>query len=135
MATLSGRDASVKLGTYLIAEQGAWNMNLSADEIDTTVFGDTWGKTDIGMSKWSIDFNGFYDTDDTYQNDLIDALIANDGTLQSTIRLYVDNTSYWTPGTDVTSGGRITGITIGHDKAGVASISFTVSGSGSVTFI
>jgi len=135
MATLSGRNASVKLGTNLVSERTDWDINPTRDEIDTTVFGSTWGKSDVGMGHWNGNANGFYDPADTYQDQLIDAFYA--GTLVTNIRFYVNNTSYWTP--DITSasgaGCRITSLPIKHDKGGVASISFAFSGSGPITFV
>ncbi|GAG27509.1 unnamed protein product, partial [marine sediment metagenome] len=41
MTTKTGRNASVKKGTYTVAELASWSLDLSNDEIDTTVFGST----------------------------------------------------------------------------------------------
>lgn len=136
MATYNGREASVKVGTYTVAELASWDLDLSNAEIDTGVFGTTWGKSDVGGRKWNVTVAGFYDpTDTTGQNAIEDAWAG--GTLVSTIRLYVDNTSYWVPDTTTVtaSGGRVTAYRIGQSFQGVASINFTLSGSGAITFV
>jgi len=133
MTTYSGRYASVKRGTNLIAEQGNFSITMNRDEVDTTAFGDTWGKTDVAMGRWSLTFNGFFDPSDSPQSGLMDAF--NAGTLITNIRLYVDNTSFWEPSSGgAGDGGRITALTVGSDKGGVASLSCTISGSGEITF-
>lgn len=136
MTVLKGRDATVRIGTYVVAEQGNWKLTLSAAEIDTTAFGSTWAKSEVGFKKWSISFNGFYDKTDTTGQDILKSSYMA-GSLITTLRLYVDNTSYWIPDvtTDSSCGGRVTTYDIGHDKGNVASVSFTVSGSGPITFV
>lgn len=136
MATKNGRNSSVKYGTYTVAEMASWDLDLSNAEIDTTVFGSTWGKSDVGMRKWTLTVAGFYDpTDANGQNAMEDKWA--DGTLVSTIKCYVDNTSYWVPDTttDSQAGGRVTTYRIGATKDGVASVNFTLSGSGPITFV
>lgn len=136
MATYNGREASVKILTYTVAELASWDLDLSNAEIDTGVFGTTWGKSDVGGRKWNVTVAGFYDpTDTTGQKAIEDAWAG--GTLVSTIRLYVDNTSYWVPDTTTVtgSGGRVTAYRIGQSFQGVASINFTLSGSGAITFV
>lgn len=136
MATYSGRNASVKLATNLVQELGEWTLSINLDEIDTTVFGSTWGKSDVGFKKWSCTFSGFYDpSDSTGQGALKTALLA--GSLITNLRLYVDSTSYWTPDltSDSSAGARITSMEIRHDKAGVASLNISMTGSGPATIV
>jgi len=136
MATLNGRNATVKKGTYTVAEMVSWDLDLSNEEIDTSAFGDTWGKSDVGQRKWSLSFEGHYDPTDTNGQVAIETAWAG-GTLINDIKLYVDNTSYWVPDTttDASSGGRVTEYKVGLAHNGVASISVTLSGSGAITFV
>ncbi len=136
MATLNGREAAVKIDTDTITEIGSWSMDMSNEEIDTTAFGSTWGKTDVGMRKWNLTVEGNYDPADTTGQGVIETAWS-DGTLVNNIRVYVDNTSYWVPDTttDASAGGRVTSYALAQDKSGVATISFTLSGSGPITFV
>ena len=136
MATYNGRNATVRIGTYTIAELASWSLDLSNDEIDTTAFGSTWKKTDVGMRGWSLSVEGHYDPSDTNGQGAIEAKWA-DGTLINDIKLYVDNTSYWIPDvtTDSNAGGRVTAYALNQAHDAVAGISFTLSGSGPITFV
>lgn len=136
MATYNGRNASVKKGTYTVAEMASWDLDLSNAEIDTTVFGSTWGKSDVGMRKWTATIAGFYDPSDTGGQKAIESAWA-DGSLVNNIKFYVNNTSYWVPDTttETSAGGRITAYRIGQAKDGVASVNFTISGSGPISFV
>ena len=136
MATYNGRNASVKKGTYTVAELASWDLDLSNEEIDTTTFGSTWGKSDVVKKKWSVTVNGFYDPSDANGQNKIEEAWA-DGSLINDIKFYVDNTSYWIPDvtTDSDAGARVTSYPIGQAKDGVASVSFGMSGSGPITFV
>lgn len=131
---LKGRYASVKLGSDLVQNFGRWSLNFDLDEIDVTVFGSVWKKSVPGFQGWGATVEGFYDPADTtgqlaLQSDALSATKVTD------LRFYINSDSYWTP--DVTNdsdaGAYITGIAIDHDKAGVATVSFTVVGFGPLT--
>lgn len=136
MSTYNGRDATVKYGTYTVAEMASWSLDLSNEEIDTTAFGSTWGKSDVGMRKWSLSVSGHYDPSDSTGQSQIESAWASGGLVNS-IKVYVDNSSYWVPDvtTDSGAGGRVTTYTINQAHNTVASISLTLSGSGPVTFV
>lgn len=136
MSTYNGRDATVKYGTYTVAEMASWSLDLSNEEIDTTSFGSTWGKSDVGMRKWSLSVSGHYDPSDSTGQAMIEAAWAA-ASLINSVKIYVDNTSYWIPDvtTDSNAGGRVTTYTINQAHNTVASISLTLSGSGPITFV
>ena len=136
MATKNGRNATVKYGTYTVAELASWSLDLSNDEIDTTAFGSTWKKSDVGMRGWSLSVSGHWDPTDTNGQKAIETAWAG-GSLINSIKLYVDNTSYWVPDvtTDSAAGGRVTSYAVNQAHEAVAGISFTLSGSGPVTFV
>ena len=136
MSTKNGRNATVKIGTYTIAEMASWSLDLSNDEIDTTAFGSTWKKSDVGMRGWSLSVSGHYDPTDTTGQNVLEAAWAG-GTLVSTIKVYVDTTSYWIPDvtTNSSAGGRVTTYTLDQAHDAVAGISMTLSGSGPITYV
>ena len=136
MATKNGRNATVKYGIYTIAELASWSLDLSNDEIDTSAFGSTWKKSDVGMRGWSLSVSGHWDPTDSTGQAMIEAAWAG-GSLINTIKMYVDNTSYWIPDvtTDSAAGGRVTSYAVNQAHDAVAGISFTLSGSGPITFV
>ena len=136
MATYNGRNATVKKGTYTVAEFASWSLDLSNDEIDTTSFGSTWKKSDVGMRGWTLSVEGHYDPSDTNGQRALEAAWAA-GSLVNDIKLYVNNTSYWVPDvtTDSAAGGRVTTYTLNTAHDAVAGISMTLSGSGPITFV
>jgi len=136
MTTKNGRNATVKYGTYTIAELASWSLDLSNDEIDTSAFGSTWKKSDVGMRGWSLSVSGHWDPTDSTGQSMIEAAWAA-GSLINTIKMYVDSTSYWIPDvtTDSDAGGRVTSYAVNQAHDAVAGISFTLSGSGPITFV
>jgi len=135
MATYNGRNAVVKIGAVTVAEMASWSLDLSNDEIDTTAFGSTWKKSDVGMRGWSLAISGHYDPSNTEGQGLVEAAWAA-GSLISTVRAYVNTASYWTPNTSgYTAGGRVTSYAINQAHDAVAGISFTLAGSGPITFV
>jgi len=136
MSTYNGRNATVKYGTYTVAELASWALDLSNDEIDTTAFGSTWKKSDVGMRGWSLSVEGNYDPSDADGQGAIEAAWAG-GSLVNSVKLYVDSSSYWIPDvtTDSNAGGRVTAYAVNQAHDAVAGISFTLSGSGPVTFV
>lgn len=144
MSTYNGRNARITVNASsteaIITEMGNWNVNRSADEIDTSAFGDGWGKADVGMKKWNGSMQGFFDPEDTTgQKVLEDAYAA--GSLISDIRFYIkyseeggEKIKYLHPdtATDANAGLRITSLDVSTDKAGVAQLTCNFSGSGPV---
>jgi predicted secreted protein len=136
MSTYNGRNATVKKGTYTVAEFASWSLDLSNDEIDTTSFGSTWKKSDVGMRGWTLSVEGHYDPSDTNGQLALESAWA-DGSLVNDVKLYVDNTSYWIPDvtTDSDAGGRVTTYQLNTAHDAVAGLSMTLSGSGPITFV
>jgi predicted secreted protein len=143
MSTVSGRKARVTVGASggtekIVGEISSWDVNLSADEVDTTAFGDGWGKSDVGMKKWSGSCSGSADPTDAAGQGVIEEAFDS-GDLVPDIRFYVeysatpgDSIVYYAPNiaADPKAGARINSASIKQDKAGVATINFSFSGSG-----
>lgn len=136
MSTYNGRNAKVLKGTYTVAEFASWDLDLSNDEIDTTAFGSTWKKSDVGMRGWSLSISGHYDPSDTNGQRAIETAWAN-GSLINDIKIHVDANSYWIPDvtTDSDAGGRVTSFALSQAHDAVAGISMTLAGSGPITFV
>jgi predicted secreted protein len=136
MATYSGQDGHVKLGSNEVAEMASWTLNISANEVPINVFGTSWNKTQQGIKSWNATVNGFFDLTDTNgQVAIKNAFFGN--TLLTNFRLYADDTSYWTPDvtTDSSAGCRITSYTPSQSADNVAQVSITVAGTGPITWV
>lgn len=130
---LMGRNASVKIGTVLIDNLGKWTINFTGADIDVSKFGTVWERKMPGMVGWNASLEGMWDKDDhTGQQTLLEAKIH--GTKITTIRFYVDDTTYWAPDVaeDATAGCYIQNVTVSQDKAGVAGLTMSILGFGPI---
>jgi len=128
MAFKTGSNAKVTLGSATVVGMGMWELpGISVDMLDSTSFGDTAKQYMTGLLDYGdVNFSGLYDpADTTGQGILISANINNSKI--NTIRLYVDNTTYWAPNTAVVTaaGMYVTSTAIGMDKSGLGTIKFT----------
>jgi hypothetical protein len=129
----AGNVAKVVKGSSTVLGMGNWKMDgISTDMLEYTSFGDTAKKYITGMLDYGqITFSGFYDpADTTGQAVLISANLSN--TKLNDIKLYIDNSSYWTANVtaDSASGAYVTSVSIGTDKSGLATIDFTLKATG-----
>ena len=145
-----GKDAKVTLGSDTVLGIGNWSIDgMSKAEIDDTEFGDQATKYTLGIEDGgTISFAGNAKLGDTTgQVALIDAFDAD--TELTTIRLYIDNTSYFEPCQTAgylhpgkTTGANtqvsnviITGYPISTDKGGLATISFSARVNGKMVLV
>ena len=139
MATYSGRNATVRIGSTAVVGIGSWNMEgVTIDQIDTTAFGSVWKTFEAGMSDGGqITFDGYFDPTDTAgQTYLMTA--NNDGTQitggTTSIRFYYSAGSYYTPCTsNPVSYVLITNYSIKADKSDICRVSFTAKVSGKMS--
>ena len=151
MGVKIGHLGKVTLGASTIVAMGTWSMSgISADQVESSAFGDNWKKYEFGMKDGGqITFNGFLDpADTTGQQALQKANIDN--TDLTSMRLYIDNTSYYEPcqttsyfapgalstgQSTVRSLVNVTSYDISMDKSGLATISFTCKVSGVMVIV
>ena len=126
----SGRFAAVKLGADLIRGIGKWDWTEEAKEVDDSEFGNTWGRSDVGMMSWKFSFSGKYRPDDPYQRAL-DAYFRS-GALIQDLRAYITATLYRAPdvAADPEAGGRVKSQKFSQDKDGSANVSYEILGCG-----
>jgi len=143
MSIKAGKNASVRIGTYKVAEMGTWALNGITNElIEATAFGDEYKEYILGVGDWGgITFNGHFDMDDTTGQVLLDSAHKAKSVLNS-FRLYIDTTSYYTPNTNVTSSAGLAAagvllqtIAISFDKTAIGTISFTAKITGPMILI
>lgn len=152
MATpLTGRVASIRIGGLasgavgtVINNLGHWEIAISFDELDASVFGTVWKKNMTGMQGWTGTVEGFLDPS-TAANTQITGLLnsALDATKIQDIRFYLQTSSglffmpdYTTYGaaesTACDAGAYISNVRISHDKNGLASASYNILGYGAL---
>jgi len=146
----SGRYCAVKIGTATVLGMGSWSLGgVTADQLDASEFGMEWKRFEFGlMDGGQISFNGLFDPADvTGQEAIREANIEN--TDMTTLRLYVDNTSYYEPcqttgylSPTTTSGAstelshvNIVSFDISADKSGLMQGSFSAKVTGAMVLI
>lgn len=137
MGSRIGKDAVVKLGSTQILGLGTWNMTgVVTDQYEDTEFGDDWKTFVSGLKDGGqITFNGIYNPEDTAGQGAMRTYCDN-GTEVTSLRLYIDNTSYWTPKTTSPySYVSVTEWSISADKANVMQCNFTCKISGQMELI
>jgi hypothetical protein len=141
MAVKVGKNASVKIGGTAIAEMGTWSLDGITNELlDSTAFGDEFKEYVLGVGDYGgISFSGNFDMTDTTGQIYLDSCLRNKVNLTS-LRLYIDNTSYYVPNTNLAGGLSSAGIliqtiAIAFDKAGIGTISFTAKCNGPMVLI
>lgn len=128
MAFKSGNNAAVKLGSNIVVGMGNWELpGMSVDLLESTAFGDDAKQFMTGLLDYgNVNFGGLYDPTDSTGQDILISANKNNSKIGN-VRLYVDNSSYWTP--DVTTvsaaGMLVQSVAIGMDKSGLATIKFS----------
>lgn len=120
MSTLSGTNASIKLGTVTVADMASWTLNDGKDALKAPVFGETFTKVHgMGTRNVGGSISGYINvTDATGQEAMLDAY--EDGTALDDFRLYIDATVYFT-GTEV----YITSYNVGAAQNEIISVEFS----------
>lgn len=128
MAFKAGNNAKVTLGAATVVGMGNWQLSgITVDLLETTSFGDTAKQFITGLLDYgAANFGGLYDPGDTTGQQMLVSANINNSKIGN-IRLYVDNTSYWTPNVTVVSaaGLLMQSVAIGQDKSGLATIEFS----------
>ncbi len=125
MATHTGSEGTVKVGTATIAEIRSFSVATTADTAEDTTMGDSWRTFKTTLKGWSGSLDCFWDeTDTTGQGALVDGA-------EVTLNLYPEGATtgdkYYT-GTAI-----ITGTTINSSFDGLVESSITFQGTGALT--
>ena len=125
MATLTGNNGTVKVGSVAIAEIRSFSVDETMDTIESTSMGDTYRTFETSLKSWSGSVDIFFDdTDTTGQG----ALTVGS---QVTVNFQVEGD---TTGAHLLSGGAIvTGRTINSSFDGLVEASLSLQGDGALT--
>lgn len=100
MATLSGTNASVKLGTTLVADMANWSLDDGRDALKAPIFGDTFNKVHgMGTRNVGGSVSGFLNVTDSTGQELL-RIAYEAGAALTDFRLFIDADTYFT-GTEV----------------------------------
>lgn len=128
MSFKAGNYAKVTLGANTVVGMGNWKLSgITADLLESTAFGDIVKQYVTGLIDYgTVSFGGLYDPADTTGQTILLSALLNHSKIGN-VRLYVDNTSYWTPNvTSVSAAGMLVqSVPIGIDKSGLATIEFS----------
>lgn len=146
----SGKDCKVTLGANTVVGMGTWTITgISADQMDASVFGLNWKAFEFGMKDGgTITFSGLFDAADVTGREALELANVNNTDL-TTLRLYIDDTSYFVPnqttgyysptntsGQDtILSWCNIITYNITADKADLVKIDFTAKVSGNMVLV
>ena len=152
MAKKVGKDGKVTIGSDTVVGMGTWNMpGITTEEFPVDAFGDNWKTFLYGMKDGgTITFNGWLDPADTTGQNVLLACNVKNSALNN-LQFWVDSASYFVPnqttgyfgpGANSTGMGtpglctvNITEYSVGMDKSGVGTISFTARVNGCMAFV
>lgn len=126
MATHTGSEGTVKVGTAAVAEIRSFSVQTTADTAEDTSMGDSWRSFKTTLKGWSGSVDCFWDeTDTTGQGALVEGA-------EVTLNLYPEGATtgdkYYT-GTAI-----VTGVSINSSFDGLVESSISFQGTGSLTF-
>lgn len=125
MATLTGNNGTVKVGSVAIAEIRSFSVDETMDTIESTSMGDTYRTYETSLKSWSGSVDVFFDdTDTTGQG----ALTVGS---EVTVNFQVEGS---TTGDHLLSGtALVTGRTINSSFDGLVEASLSLQGDGALT--
>lgn len=125
MATLAGNAGAFKIGTNTVAELDQWSLDISPGLEETQAFGDTWKERTLTLKDFSGSASGRLDISDTNGHVALQtAFLA--GTVVA-CRFYVNGTNYY-------SGNAFVQPSINTPENGLVTVSYTLTGSGALTY-
>ena len=125
MATHSGSEGKVFIGSNQVAEVKSWSLEIKSDTTDASIIGTEWRKNQATIKSWNASFDGFWDETDT---DGQGALVAG---ATVTLNLYPEGDdsgdTYWSGDAIVES------VSYSGAFDGIVEASFSVTGNGAIT--
>lgn len=126
MATHTGSEGTVKVGSNAVAEIRSFSVDMTADTIEDSTMGDSWRTYKSVLKTWSGSIDCYWDETDTTGQGALTA-----GT-EVTLNLYPEGA---TTGDKYYSGTAIvTGMTVTQSFDGMVEASFKFQGTGILTF-
>jgi len=125
MAVLAGHAGSFRLSTNVVAELDAWTLEVSTDTEETQAFGDTWKEHTATVKEWSGTASGRLDISDTNGHVALQTAVLGGTTVSG--RFYVNGTNYY-------AGTAFVQASISAPENGVITVSYSLQGTGSLSY-
>ena len=127
---IAGKNGKVCLGINKIVGIKNWSLSLNVSTMETTALGDDWKSYILGIKEWTATSDG------DYTITTVEETVDIQGGLQAAylsgtpvvLRLYVDETHYYTGSAVVTS------LSIDDPVADIVGVSISFTGTGPLTF-
>ena len=128
MAAIAGKGGSARLGANTIAEVTSWNIDISADMLDSTSLGDNWREFIAGLNgaTGSVEVKWDIPTDTLGQAALQTAMLNN---TTVTLDLYVNATKYYTGTAYISS------LSVEDPVEDIVTATFEAQFTGAVTYV
>ncbi len=124
MATHTGSEGTVHIGTDAVGELKSWSVSESANMIDTTTLGDSAQTFSVGSTNWTGSADGFLDEGDTAQTALTNGASV-------TLKFYFEGTT--TGDKYYTGTALVSGIERNGAVDDMVNVSFSFQGTGALT--
>lgn len=124
MATHSGSEGTVKIGSDILAEIRSYTIESSGETIEDTTMGDSARTYKAGLTTFTASFEVYFDETDTAQN-------AVDAGASITFSVYPEGDT--AGDTYYTGSGIVTGRSITASFDGMVEMSLSVQGTGALT--
>lgn len=126
MATHTGSEGTVKVGTSAVAEIRSFSIQTTADTAEDTSMGDSWRSFKTTLKGWSGSLDCFWDeTDTTGQGALVEGA-------EITLNVYPEGAT--TGDKYYTGSAIVTGVTINSSFDGLVESSISFQGTGALSF-
>ena len=112
-----------------VASLNEWEIDVTAEFESYGEFNDTFMSKIGGMVDWKGTMSGYFDTDDTYQKELHDLIVAASPAFELTDGRWNMDTGDYYSGTIL-----IVGFRTGASINAIVPVTFTFEGSGALTF-
>lgn len=125
MAVLAGNAGSFRLSTNTVAEIDTWTLDVSTGLEETQSFGNTWKQRTATIREWSGTAAGRFDNTDTNGHVALNTAFLGGTTVSA--RFYINGTNYY-------SGTAFVQASVSAAENGLVTVSYTITGSGSLSY-
>lgn len=125
MAVLAGNAGSFRLSTNTVAEIDTWTLDVSTGLQETQSFGNTWKERTATIREWSGTAAGRFDNTDTNGHVALNTAFLGGTTVSA--RFYINGTNYY-------SGTAFVQASVSAAENGLVTVSYTITGSGSLSY-
>ena len=125
MAAVAGKDGLLKIGNDTMAEVQNWNLDASAEMLDSASLGDEWKEKTPGLGEWTATVEVSWSMGDTAQVAVQNAFLNKTSVSP---KLYTNSTNYYSGTAYVSS------LSVSDPVDGLVTASMELAGSGALSY-